>query len=210
MKDFFDYKWDEKEVKFNKPVVFIANYKAIQKSSAELLQHKSVTQQPLNSSTQLASKIIFLASGTKTWFQLAKKGFWVTASADAMGFEFLLPSLQMPLLKIQRGDISVLTHETAAARWREKGVDAVSNYKLIPKNLEAIKLSISEADAIFWSSFSQFEHYGNFTKTNVKHICAGGETAELLKSVGIEPIIFPTIKSFQQWRNFSTPSRSVV
>ena len=231
MKDFFDYAPiviggnDDKEIKFDKPVVFIANYKAIQKSSVEpiaigLLQldeapsrnsagFRFVQQQKSNSNSQLGSKII-LASGTKTWFELAKKGYWVTASADALGFEFLLPSLQMPLLNILPGDISILTHEDAAKRWRKKGYDTVSNYKLLPKSNEVIQQAITEADSIFWSSFSQFEFYGKYAKENAKHLCAGGETAELLKEAGIEPIIFPTIKSFQQWRNSSIRSHSVA
>ena len=29
------------------------------------------------------------AAGTKTWFELAKKGIWVEGSADAFGLEFL-------------------------------------------------------------------------------------------------------------------------
>jgi hypothetical protein len=123
MKGFFDYEWSDKEVKIEKPVVFVANYKAIQ-GQPEV--------------KNLSTKTI-IASGTKTWFELSKKGYWVTASADALGFEFLLASLSMPLLNIQAEDISILTHEAAAERWRLKGYNAVSNYKQIPKNDETIR-----------------------------------------------------------------------
>jgi len=194
MKGFFDYEWSDKEVKFEKPVVFIANYKAIQDQTEV---------------KNLSNKIIF-ASGTKTWFELSKKGFWVTASADALGFEFLLASLNMPLLNIQDEDITILTHETAAERWRTKGYDALSNYKLLPKNDEMIQESIAAAEAIFWTSFSQYEFYGKYVQADAKHLCAGGETAELLKQAGIEPVIFPTIKAFEQWRRYSIQSHSVA
>jgi len=194
MKGFFDCEWNDKEIKIEKPVVFIANYKTIQgQSEVKGLSNKTI-----------------IASGTKTWFELSKKGYWVTASADALGYEFLLPSLNMPLLNIQTEDISILTHEAAAERWRLKGYNAVSNYKQIPKNDETIRESIAVAEAIFWTSFSQYEYYGKYAKPDAKHLCAGGETAELLKQAGVEPVIFPTIKAFEQWRRYSIPSHSVA
>ena len=204
MKGFFDYVWLNEEIKIEKPVVFVANYKAIQEPSLN---------PPRQSADGLAKTLknrTVLASGTKTWFELAKQGYWVTASADALGFEFLLSSLGMPLLNINAEDISILTHEAATERWKSKGYDAVSNYKLLPKNDEAIQQSIAAADAIFWTSFSQYEFYGKYSRSGVQHLCAGGETAELLKQSGIEPVIFPTIKAFDQWKKYSIHSRSVA
>ena len=194
MRGFFDYEWSDKEVKIETPVVFVANYKVLQ-GRPEV--------------KNILSKTI-IASGSKTWFELSKKGCWVTASADALGFEFLLPSLSMPLLNIQPEDISILTHEAAAERWKLKGYNAVSNYKQLPKNDEKIRESIVTAEAIFWTSFSQYEFYGKHAKPDAKHLCAGGETAELLKKAGIEPVIFPTIKAFEQWRRYSIRSHSVA
>ena len=194
MKGFFDYEWSDKEVKIEKPVAFIANYKTIQgQPEVQSLSNKTI-----------------IASGTKTWFELSKKGYWVTASADALGFEFLLSSLSRPLLNIKAEDISILTNEAAAERWQLKGYDAVSNYKQLPKNDEKIRESIVTSEAIFWTSFSQYEFYGKYAKPAAKHLCAGGETAELLKKAGVEPVIFPTIKAFEQWRRSSIPSRSVA
>lgn len=209
MKDFFEYELKNEQIVIDKPVVFVANFKALQNCSADLVQLNGASQQEINSSNQLSSKTI-LASGTRTWFELAKQGYWVTASADALGFEFLLPSLQMPLLDIEISDTVLLTHEAAAERWRKKGYNAVSNSKLVSKQNEMIQQSIESADAIFWSSYSQFEFYGQYAKPGVKHLCCGGETAELLKQAGIEPVIFPTIKSFQQWRNSSIRLHSVA
>jgi hydroxymethylbilane synthase len=194
MKGFFDYEWSEKEIEIEKPVVFVANYKAIQGQ----LEVRNLSNKTL------------IASGTKTWFELSKKGYWVTGSADALGFEFLLASLSMPLLNIQAEDVSILTHEAAAERWRTKGYNAMSNYKLLPKNDETIRKSIIAAEAIFWTSFSQYEFYGKYAKPDAKHLCAGGETAELLKQAGVDPVIFPTIKAFEQWRRSSIRSRSVA
>ncbi len=202
MKGFFDYNWLNEEIEIEKNVVFVANYKAIQEP------HLNPPPRGGLAST-LRNKTI-LASGTKTWFELAKQGYWVTASADALGFEFLLSSLGMPVLNIDAKDILILTHEAAGVRWREKGYDAISNYKLLPKNDKAIQESIAAAAAVFWTSFSQYEFYGKYAKPGAKHLCAGGETAELLKQSGIEPVVFPTIKAFDQWKKYSIHSRSVA
>jgi porphobilinogen deaminase len=194
MKDFFSYQWNEDAVSIQQPVVFVANYKALQ-------------QQQLKQ--QLKSKTIW-ASGTKTWFELAKLGLWVQGSADALGFENLFPVWQMPLLSIDVNDICILTHQNAAARWQQKGFHAVSNYQLMAKDEAIIAERIASADFIFWSSFSQYEQFGKFAKYDATHSCAGGETAALLQQAGIQPVIFPTIKSFEQWRKSYTRSRSVA
>ena len=194
MKGFFDYEWGNKEVRIEKPVVFVANYKAIQ-GMAEV--------------KNLSNKTI-IASGTKTWLELSKKGYWITASADALGFEFLLSSLGMRLLNMKVEDITIVTHESAAGRWRSKGYDAVGNYKLVPTNEKTIQQSITTAEAIFWTSFSQYEFYGKYARKDAQHLCVGGETAELLKQAGITPVLFPTIKAFESWKKYFIQSRSVV
>ncbi|HRG93586.1 MAG TPA: hypothetical protein PLZ10_11600, partial [Chitinophagaceae bacterium] len=94
MKEFFDYAFSDEVPELSSPVVFVANYKGI--------QDPFITE-------QLKKKTV-IAAGTKTWKELAKKGIWVTASADALGFESLLPALAMPLLGIKPDDILILTH----------------------------------------------------------------------------------------------------
>jgi hydroxymethylbilane synthase len=194
MKDFFQYDWKQSLPEISVPVVFIANHKAIRtENEIQYLQNKKV-----------------IAAGTRTWVELAKKGFWISASADGLGFEFLLPALQMPLFKISSTDICIITHQEAAVRWQQKGYAAVSNYQLKSGNNKTIAEAIAKATAIFWSSFAQYQFYGSYSKENVIHICPGGETAALLKQQGIEPVIFPTIKSFEQWRTSSIRPHSVA
>lgn len=193
MKELFDYDWSDADFKFGRPAVFVANYKAIRSGEID----------------SLAGKTIFV-SGTKSWFALAKKGYWISGSADGLGFEFLLASLGIPLFKIKPDDITILTHKAAAVRWSFKGYDAAFSYELIAKDDASIQRSIAGADAIFWTSFSQFEVYHKYAKQSAKHLCAGGETAELLKQAGIEPVIFPTIKAFELWRKYSIRSRNVA
>jgi hydroxymethylbilane synthase len=210
MKDFFEYQWNEEEVTIEQPVVFIANYRAVQKSSVALLLHKGATQEKLTGSNYAGSIKKIMVSGTRTWFELAKQGYWVSGSADALGVESFLPVLQMPLFNIPLNDICILTHKEAAERWRQKGYHAVSKYKLISKHNEAVATAITKANYLFWSSFSQYNYYKHYIKPDATHLCAGGETAALLKQANIEPVIFPTIKAFEQWRKYSIRSHSVA
>lgn len=190
MRDFFNYEWRAALPEIKSPVVFIANYKLM----AGVINKES-----------LLNKTI-LVSGTKTWYELARQGYWVTAGADAMGFEYLLPSLQMPLFNISRNDILILTHEAAAQRWQKKGYSAACTYKLIPVFNPSLIEEITKAQAICWSSYAQYAAYGHLAKPGITHICAGGETASQLKQAGIDPVIFPTLKAFEQWRKLNTPS----
>lgn len=188
MKDFFDYKWDEGITKMNEEVVFIANQKAA----------TNLDQVPKT----------VIASGTKTWIDLANKGVWVTASADGLGFEQLLPALKMPLLNIKSNDICILTHTAAAKRWREKGYTSTASYELIDTHNQKISRLISDARYIFWSSYGQYSSYKDAARPDAIHMCAAGETSTLLKQDGRHPIIFPTIKAFEQWRRIHIQSLS--
>lgn len=194
MKGFFKYAWSDEKLVIEEPVVFVANYKSLNRESdKEIFSDKKI-----------------YAAGTRTWFELAKSGYWVEGCADALGFEWFLPALQMPILNIQQTDICILTHREAAIRWQQKGYKAVSNYELHSSNDTFICQQIKEADFIFWTSFSQYETYGNNANTHVIHACAGGETASLLKQQGLDPVLFPTIKSFEQWRKYSTQPHNVA
>lgn len=194
MRDFFNYEWRAALPEIKSPVVFIANYKLM----AGVINKES-----------LLNKMI-LVSGTKTWNELARQGYWVTAGADAMGFEYLLPALSMPVFNIKAKDILILTHEAAAQRWQKKGYSAACTYKLIPVFNPSLFDEIARATAICWSSYAQYEAYGYLAQPGVTHICAGGETASQLKQAGIDPVIFPTIKAFEQWRKLNTPSPNVA
>jgi hydroxymethylbilane synthase len=191
---FFQYQYDHEIAKINEPVVYVANYKAAeQKEIIEQLKDKKVW-----------------AAGTKTWFELAKRGIWVEGCADAFGLEFLETAWQMPLLDISKKDIAVVTSSEASEIWQSKGWRTYSTYSTAEKHLPEIEQVLKEADIIFWTSYRQYLQYKDVLKENVIHICPYGETAQQFKATGIEPIVFPNIKAFQQWRQTSIHSRSVV
>ena len=188
MRDFFSYAVGDFDEPIESEGVFVANYKTLLHPDAF---------------AKLVGKKIW-ASGTKTWFELAKLGLWVEGSADAMGFEKMESVLKMPLFNINIKSLTILTHCNAAARWREKGYKAVSNYELSPNNQNTLKELIADSTAFFWSSFSQYEFYGKDLDKEALHLCAAGETAVLLRNEGLAPVIFPTIKSFELWRKSTT------
>jgi hypothetical protein len=188
MSSFFTYKYLYAPDHSDSPVVFIANYKAIHnKQFTDFITGKRVW-----------------ASGTKTWFDLARKGIWVEGSADALGLESLLPVFEMPLLGIEKSQVTIITHSTAANHWSTKGWLAIASYTLQAEINFKLQEDIMQAEFIFWTSYSQFELYRSFIKPDAIHAAPFGETSERLRQSGIEPVIFPTIKSFNSWRSSVT------
>jgi hydroxymethylbilane synthase len=194
MGSFFEYQYKHDIPQISESIVYVANYKA-----AEQIQ---VIE-------QLKNKRVW-AAGTKTWLELARKGIRVEGSADAFGLEFLETSWQMPLLNIQKKDVAVLTSDEAAAIWRAKGWTTYGTYSVEEKYSPDIERQIRKADIIFWSSYRQYLQYKNVVKENVVHVCSHGESAQQFLQAGIEPVVFPNIKAFQQWRQTSIRSRSVA
>jgi len=188
MAGFFDYAYEHKLPQIQSEVVFISNYKSIHNEEViELIKDKKVW-----------------ASGTKTWFELARKGIWVEGCADALGLESLQTVFQMPLVKIEKSQVTVITHHSAAKHWRDKGWHAVATYTLQPRLNKSLGDAIRQAELIFWTSYGQYELYKAHVGPDVQHASPFGETSERLKQAGLDPIIFPTIKSFNVWRNSVT------
>jgi hydroxymethylbilane synthase len=187
MGGFFDYEYNKKEIRINTAVVYVSNYKAIQqKALIEGLRTVRVW-----------------ASGSKTWYELASQGIWVEGCADAFGLEFLEKGWAMPLLSVQKEDVLIITNEHGAANWRQKGWKAVGTYETVSQRKKELADQISQADIIFWTSFRQYEIYKDVLKEKIQHVCPSGETAVLLRSAGVDPVVFPNIKAFQQWKKTS-------
>jgi hydroxymethylbilane synthase len=187
MGEFFGYDYHAETIQINEPVVYVANYKAV--------HHNSLTG-------QLSEKKVW-AAGTKTWYELAKKGVWVEGSADAFGLETLIPVWQMPLIGIEKREVAVITNDQSKTNWQQKNWKVYSTYSLLEEQSVVISNQIKEADVIFWTSFRQYQQYKELLKNNVQHVCPFGETAEQFKAAGLKPVVFPNIKAFQQWRQTS-------
>lgn len=194
MGEFFQYEYSAESIRIEEPVVYVANYKAVN-------DH--------NLTGELNGKRVW-AAGTKTWYELAKKGIWVEGSADAFGLETLIPVWKMPLISIEKNEVAVITNDQSKDNWRQKGWNVHSTYSLREKQPTVISDQIKEADIIFWTSFRQYQKYKELLKNNVQHVCPYGETAEQFNAAGLEPVVFPNIKAFQQWRQTFGHSISVA
>jgi hydroxymethylbilane synthase len=194
MGNFFGYGYNRVVPPIAQEIVYVSNYKAV--------EHSQVVE-------QLRNKRVW-AAGTKTWIELAKKGIMVEGSADGFGLEFLPGVWKMPLLGISCKDVAILTNNTSAAQWQDKGWNSYGTYEIIPLENQDIERRISRANVIFWTSFRQFLQHKNVIKETAIHACPYGETARQFRSSGIEIVEFPNIKAFQQWRQISTRSRSVA
>ena len=194
MGNFFDYSFRNAVEPIREPVVYIANHKGI--------NNESLTR-------SLQSKRIW-AAGSRTWLELAKQGVWVEGCADAFGLESLEPVWSMPLLNIQKNDVRILTHEQASTNWEKKGWKTRVSYALQEKAKASLSILVQQADLVFWTSYQQYEQYKTILKKDVVQLCSSGETAELLRKDGVEPVVFPNIQAFQQWRKISILSRDVA
>jgi hypothetical protein len=187
MKDFFRYRYlsDEKIPAF--PVCFIASHKSVH--NEKLIIH-------------LAGRRVW-AAGTKTWFELAKKGVWVEGCADGLGLETLTKAWAGGFIGIDRESVNILTNADSASQWLIDGWSATGTYELIPSILPEIVKGIESAEVIFWTSFQQFQACREFVKPGVLHATPAGKTAELLKKSGIENlVVFPSIKAFNWYREW--------
>jgi hypothetical protein len=182
MSAFFRYHQTIDQVHIDTPVVFIANHKALQYGqSGNVIRDRRVW-----------------VSGTRTWKELAKQGIWVEGSADALGMEQLIPVWNMPLIGIKPTEITILTHGEAADRWQNKGYQALAPYELGGADLG--NTDLGGRRYFFWTSSAQYELLCQRLGKDVKHICTSGETLNLLREKGMDPIVFPTIQSFEWWR----------
>lgn len=187
MRAFFDYDFFDKNLingvlrshNFENITFFVAHHRA---ATAEIL--------PI-----LRGPKIWV-SGTKTWFELAKKGIWVEGCADGFGIDFLKNAWQSPLAAVSESEIVMLTNENSAIDWQKEGRRAVATYRLLPNPSEGLIAALRSAEAVFWTSFKQFEACQSFVTEGVIHACPAGKTAKKLRELGLEPAVFPSIKAF--------------
>lgn len=185
MRDFFNYEFiQDQQINKNVKAIFVSSHKAVH--SVDLIN-------------QVSLKRVWVA-GSKTWKELAKKGIWIEGSADGLGFDFIIHTLNTPLVNLLPNDIQILTNTSSAIQWIEEGYLAISTYLLIPALSDELSLTISNAQTIFWTSFQQYQLCKKLIKPSAQHICLPGKTAQLLQKEGIRPIIFPSIKAFNEWR----------
>mgnify|MGYP000897098031 CR=1 FL=1 len=167
--------------------VFVSNYRVLQHPQEQLFEEI------------LRQKRVWTA-GTSSWTELARRGVWVEGSSDGFGLEFIDSVLRSPLVNLQAQNMLILTNPASAAVWQADGQRALGTYTLQPNLTEPLQNALRSADTFFWTSFEQYHACREFLPTDAIHCCPAGKTADLLRSEGLQPILFPTIKTFLTWR----------
>ncbi len=139
-------------------------------------------------------------SGTASWFKLAQQGVWVEGCAEGLGFETLISTLKEPVLGLpELSSWSVFTHDQALQEWERLGMKAFGTYRVEVHYPEGVRRQLRAATDVFWSSGSQINELKEDLPKNARHACGPGKTAEFLRSLGIEPLIFPKGEEWRQW-----------
>ena len=139
-------------------------------------------------------------SGCSSWFKLAQQGIWVEGCAEGLGFETLMPTLKEPVLGLpELAGWSVLTHDQAFTEWLELGMRAIGSYTVHVKYPDWVREELRSATDVFWSSSSQINGLKGDLPKNARHACGPGKTAEYLRILGIEPLVFPKGEEWRKW-----------
>ena len=131
-------------------------------------------------------------SGVKTWYSLAKKGFWVNGTFDSIGEN---QDQAIGFLSKNKNWLK-LTHEDSNEFFiKEK----LSTYKLIKGEINE---DLSKKTHFYWMSGSAFlyalEKFPNIT--NKYHSCGPGNTYEIIKKNVTEGHI-KIFLSYNDWKN---------
>lgn len=124
-------------------------------------------------------------AGVMSWQKLAERGYWVEGCAENLGIDHIKEMLG------DLNDWTVLTHEDAG--------HGIATYAITPSPAEAEGLA--EATHIFWGSGSQFLRLKHLATKATHHACGAGKTAEVLRTHGITPDIFPNRKEWNKATN---------
>jgi hydroxymethylbilane synthase len=151
-------------------------------------------------------------SGTSSWFKLAQLGIWVEGCAEGLGFEFVRPTLEEPVLGLPAlAQWSVLTHAGAEESWSAIPSERVcATYEVMPPGAQSrpehpaeLAHDLKSATDCFWSSVSQFDTFGSLARPEARHACGPGKTAAHLKKIlaarGREPLVFPSVEEWKKW-----------
>ncbi len=144
------------------------------------------------------------AAGTKTMKDLAALGYWVNATADAIGDEEvqnLRSSRAVSLMIDTTAPLIVLSNDEAKSTLSDAEVIACYKREINPKVTEEFKAEILKTEVFYWTSFFQYNAYVyHFPEIKSKmHACGIGKTYDLFKTNNIEVYPMAGIEEFKSW-----------
>ncbi|MBC7430383.1 MAG: hydroxymethylbilane synthase [Bacteriovorax sp.] len=144
------------------------------------------------------------AAGTKTMKDLAALGYWVNATADAIGddeIKNLRSSCAMALMIDTKAPIIVLSNDEAKSTLKDAEVIACYKREISPTVSDEFKVDIKTTEVFYWTSFFQYNAYlYHFPEIKNKiHACGVGKTYDLFKSNNIEVYPMADASEFKSW-----------
>jgi hydroxymethylbilane synthase len=139
-------------------------------------------------------------SGTRSWRELASRGYWVEGCADNLGFDAIRPTLQTSVLVLPPlANWAALTRRGAEDSWSGSGIGRVLASYAGDDEPRVDTGALREATHFFWGSAAQYRALASQVPPDAEHACGSGKTAAALRAGGIEPSVFPNRKAWREW-----------
>lgn len=144
------------------------------------------------------------AAGTKTMKDLAALGFWVNATADAIGDEEiqnLRSSSAVSVMIDTRAPLIVLSNDEAKSSLTTAEVIACYKREINNDISPEFKKEILSCDVFYWTSFFQYDAFvTHFPEIKDKiHACGIGKTFDLFKEKNIDVYPMAGMEEFKSW-----------
>lgn len=144
------------------------------------------------------------AAGTKTMKDLAALGFWVNATADALGDDEianLRRSRAVSLMIDTQAPLIVLSNDEAKSTLTSAEVIACYKREINKEISEDFKAEILKTEVFYWMSYFQYQAYiYHFPEIkNRMHACGIGKTFDLFRENGIEVFPMSGTEEFKLW-----------
>jgi hydroxymethylbilane synthase len=144
------------------------------------------------------------AAGTKTMKDLAALGFWVNATADAIGDEEiqnLRASCAVGVMIDTKSPLIVLSNDEAKSTLTTAEVIACYKREISKEISEEFKKDVLSCEVFYWTSYFQYQAYiYHFPEIKTKiHSCGIGKTYDIFRSHNIEVQPMAGIEEFKTW-----------
>jgi len=177
---------------------YTASASSLPFSKSYFIAHSAVMENALDTNRYQNSRI--WTAGTSSWFKLAELGVWVEGCADSMGLNSILPLWSSRLINLKQEEVMILTNVPSAQRWTNSGWTAKGTYEIRYESSLIDKYKLQSAKLVFWHCYAHLDTVKEIIPAGLLHACLPGRTGDLLKQQGIEPVLFPTLTAFKQWK----------
>ena len=177
---------------------YLASASTLPPSTSYFIAHSAALEKGFDPNQLQGSRI--WTAGTNSWFNLAEQGIWIEGCADSMGLHSILPLWNSRLINLKKEEVMIITNALSAERWTNSGWTAKGTYEIRYESNLIDKYKLQSANMVFWNCFAHVDAVKEIIPAGLLHACLPGRTADLIKERGIEPVIFPNVAAFKQWK----------